>query len=628
MLSSIGNTLLLINILLGLSIIFLSFQNLNNEKKLIYSSIYKICVLQSTLIIFCFFILIIAFVISDFSLITVYQNSHSLKPIFYKISGTWGNHEGSLLLWVIILTIFSFLFLFFNNNHPKNYRIYTLIIQNILILGFLFFLLFNSNPFSIVSPDPKEGLGLNPILQDPALAIHPPLLYIGFVGSSIYFSAAIASLLTDYSNKLFAQSIKNWVLLSWSFQTVGILAGSIWAYYELGWGGFWFWDPVENASLLPWFAMTALMHSLIVLEKRNLLYFWVVILCLLTFILSVTGTFLVRSGILNSVHTFANDPSRGAYILVFLSLMILGSVLLLFKKFKSGSFNLNVNSKETFILVNNWFMIFYLITVLLGTVYPIFTEVLFNSKISIGPPFYNAVIIPIVVLFLFFMSIGPQSRWIKNKFDNLKILLTILATSIFINFVISYFFKSYSVLSNFIIVSSLFLIISSLKDVVRLVKNNNFNFSRIISHTAFGFLVLFIGLNYNFSLEKDFNIKVGETQKIDNYSIKFKNLQLKDFKNYKSIIGEFKINNSKNNSEQFLKPEIRIYENPSTLTYEASIRTGLLKDYYITMSNIDRSDYYNIKFQKKPFMLWIWISVIFISLGGFLRLFKNDIKNY
>ena len=628
MLSSIGNTLLLINILLGLSIIFLSFQNLNNEKKLIYSSIYKICVLQSTLIIFCFFILIIAFVISDFSLITVYQNSHSLKPIFYKISGTWGNHEGSLLLWVIILTIFSFLFLFFNNNHPKNYRIYTLIIQNILILGFLFFLLFNSNPFSIVSPVPKEGLGLNPILQDPALAIHPPLLYIGFVGSSIYFSAAIASLLTDYSNKLFAQSIKNWVLLSWSFQTVGILAGSIWAYYELGWGGFWFWDPVENASLLPWFAMTALMHSLIVLEKRNLLYFWVVILCLLTFILSVTGTFLVRSGILNSVHTFANDPSRGAYILVFLSLMILGSVLLLFKKFKSSSFNLNVNSKETFILVNNWFMIFYLITVLLGTVYPIFTEVLFNSKISIGPPFYNAVIIPIVVLFLFFMSIGPQSRWIKNKFDNLKILLTILATSIFINFVISYFFKSYSVLSNFIIVSSLFLIISSLKDVVRLVKNNNFNFSRIISHTAFGFLVLFIGLNYNFSLEKDFNIKVGETQKIDNYSIKFKNLQLKDFKNYKSIIGEFKINNSKNNSEQFLKPEIRIYENPSTLTYEASIRTGLLKDYYITMSNIDRSDYYNIKFQKKPFMLWIWISVIFISLGGFLRLFKNDIKNY
>ena len=230
------------------------------------------CLIQSTSIIICFFTLIAGFIISDFSLINVYQNSHSLKPIFYKISGTWGNHEGSLLLWVIILTIFSFFFLFYNKDHPKKYRIYTLITQNFLIIGFLFFLLFNSNPFSVISPVPKEGLGLNPILQDPALAIHPPLLYIGFVGSSIYFSAAIASLLTNYSGKLFATSIKNWVLLSWSFQTVGILVGSIWAYYELGWGGFWFWDPVENASLLPWFAMTALMHSLIVLEKRNLLY--------------------------------------------------------------------------------------------------------------------------------------------------------------------------------------------------------------------------------------------------------------------------------------------------------------------------------------------------------------------
>ena len=628
MLSNIGNTLLFTNIILSLSIIFFSFQDLKNGQNLISKNIYKMCTFQCTLIIICFFTLITAFIISDFSLITVYQNSHSLKPIFYKISGTWGNHEGSLLLWVIILTIFSFLFLLYNKNHPKNYRIYTLIIQNILIIGFLFFLLFNSNPFSILSPKPNEGLGLNPILQDPALAIHPPLLYIGFVGSSIYFSAAMASLLTNYSNKLFAQSIKNWVLISWSFQTIGILAGSIWAYYELGWGGFWFWDPVENASLLPWFAMTALMHSLIVLEKRNLLYFWVIILCLLTFILSVTGTFLVRSGILNSVHTFANDPSRGAYILIFLSLMILVSVLLLFKKFKSNNYNLNANSKETFILINNWFMIFYLITVLLGTVYPIFTEVLSNNKVSVGPPFYNSVIIPIVVLFLFFMSIGPLASWIKNKFDNLKVLLAILLGSIFINFFISFYFKSYSVLSNFIIVSSLFLIMSSLKDGVISIKKINFNFSRVISHSAFGFLVFFIGLNHNFSLEKDFNIKLGEIQKVENYSIEFKKLQLKNFENYKAIIGEFKINNFKNNKEQFLKPEIRIYENPSTLTYEASIRTGLLKDYYITMSNIDRSDYYNIKFQKKPFMIWIWISVIFISLGGFIRVFKNANKNY
>ena len=628
MLSKTGNLLLFFNIFLSISIIYFSFQNLRDGKKLINRNIFKICLSQSTLIIACFFTLVFAFIVSDFSLITVYQNSHSLKPIFYKISGTWGNHEGSLLLWVIILTIFSFLFLIYNKNHPKSYRLYTLIIQNILILGFLFFILLNSNPFSSILPIPKEGLGLNPILQDPALAIHPPLLYIGFVGSSIYFSAAIASLLTDYSNKQFAQSIKNWVLLSWSFQTIGILAGSIWAYYELGWGGFWFWDPVENASLLPWFAMTALLHSLIVLEKRNLLYFWVIILCLLTFILSVTGTFLVRSGILNSVHTFANDPTRGVYILVFLSLMIFGSVLLLFKKFKSNSYNFNSNSRETFILINNWFMIFYLITVLLGTIYPIFTEVLYDHKISVGPPFYNFVIIPIVVIFLFLMSLGPQATWINNKFKNLKLITLILIGSILINFIIISLFKSYSVLSNLIIISSIFLIISSLKDSINLMKVKKINFTRLISHTSFGFMVLFIGLNYNFSLEKDFNLKLGETEEFENYSIKFEDLQLEESKNYKSVVGKFKINDSINNSELILKPEIRIYENPSTLTYEASIRSGLLKDYYMTMSNIDRSDFYNIKFQKKPFMIWIWISVIFISLGGFLRLFKNANKNY
>ncbi len=628
MLSNIGNFLLFLNVFLGFVIIYFSFQNLKSKSTLISKSIYKTCLFQTTLIIICFFTLVAAFVVSDFSLITVYQNSHSLKPLFYKISGTWGNHEGSLLLWVIILTIFSFLFLIYNKDHPKNFRIYTLIIQNFLILAFIFFILFNSNPFSIILPIPTEGLGLNPILQDPALAIHPPLLYIGFVGSSIYFSAAMASLITDYSDKLFATSIKKWVLISWSFQTLGILTGSIWAYYELGWGGFWFWDPVENASLLPWFAMTALIHSLIVLEKRNLLYFWVIILCLLTFILSVTGTFLVRSGILNSVHTFANDPSRGTYILIFLSLMIFASILLLFKKFKSQSYGLNSNSKETFILVNNWFMIFYLITVLLGTAYPIFTETLTNHKVSVGPPFYNTVLIPIVIFFLFFMSVGPQTKWIKNKFNNLNYLFKILLGSIFINFIIVFIFRGYSLISNFIVISSIFLIISSFIDFYKLIKNHKIDLPRIISHTGFGFLILFIGLNYNFSLEKDFNLKLGETKKFENYSVNFQDLKLEDFKNYKAVVGKFIIKNSKNSSEQLLNPEIRIYENPNTLTYEASIRSGLLKDYYITMSNIDRSDYYNIKFQKKPFMIWIWISVIFVSLGGFLRFFKNAKTNY
>ncbi len=628
MLSNLGNLILFISVFISLSIIYTSFVDLKDKKAVLRKKIYQLCSIQCTLIILVFFILVAAFIISDFSLITVYQNSHTLKPLLYKISGTWGNHEGSLLLWLIILSIFSFLFLIFNSSHPKNYRLYTLITQNFLILGFLFFLIFNSNPFSLLYPTPREGLGLNPILQDPALAIHPPLLYIGFVGSSIYFSAAISSMLTNYSGKPFAQSIKNWVLISWSFQTVGILAGSIWAYYELGWGGFWFWDPVENASLLPWFAMTALFHSLLVLEKRELFYYWVIILCIITFILSVTGTFLVRSGILNSVHTFANDPSRGLYILLFLSFLIFFSIFILFRKFQISNYKINSNSKETFVLVNNWFMIFYLISVLIGTVYPIFTEVLTNHKVSVGPPFYNTVIIPLVVLFLVFMSIGPNIRWIKDNNINLNLLLKILFASILINYLITYFFKSYSLLSNFIIISSVFLIISTFLDLYKSLNKRSFNLSRLTSHLAFGFMVFFIGLNHNFSFEKDFNLKLGEKKKLKDYTIEFEDINLEEFKNYKSVIGKFNINNNSKDLNLVLSPEIRIYENPSTLTYEASIRSGLIKDYYITMSNIDRSDFYNIKFQKKPFMIWIWISVIFISLGGLMRLFKNEKKNY
>ena len=620
MLSNIGNFLLFLNVFLSFLVIFYSFQNLKTSQNKIFKNIYQINLFQCTSILVCFLTLISAFLTSDFSLLSVYQNSHSLKPTFYKISGTWGNHEGSLLLWVIILTIFSFLFLILNKKHPKSYRLYTLIIQNFLILGFLFFILFNSNPFSIITPVPNEGLGLNPILQDPALAIHPPLLYIGFVGSSIYFSSAIASMITNYSDKMFATSIKSWVLVSWAFQTLGILVGSIWAYYELGWGGFWFWDPVENASLLPWFAMTALFHSLLVLEKRNALYFWVIILCLLTFILSVTGTFLVRSGILNSVHTFANDPSRGIYILIFLSMMIIGSIYFLFTKYKPNNYRINSNSKETFVLINNWFMMFYLITVLLGTLYPIFTDVISKNKISVGPPFYNTVIIPIVVIFLFLMAIGPQTKWIKNKFENIKELLVITAGAVLINFTIIFFFKSYSFISNLIIISSIFLIISSLFDFF---KKQKINLARIISHLSFGFLILFIGLNHNFSVEKDFNLKLGETKQMENYEFFLQDLELNQHKNFKAVVGKLKVSNLLTNERRILKPEIRIYDNPQTLTYETSIQTNFFRDYYLTMSNIDRSDYYNIKFQKKPLMIWIWISAFMISIGGFLSTFRN-----
>ena len=330
MLSKLGILFIIGTLFTSLSIIFLTFKELKVIDNLIPSKIYKFSLFQLFFSISSFFVLLLAYILSDFSLVNVYENSHSNKPLFYKISGTWGNHEGSLLLWINILVLFSSLFLFLTKNSDKSFKILTLLFQNLLIITFLIFLLTNSNPFSELFPVPLEGLGLNPILQDPALAIHPPLLYIGFVGSSIYFSAALAALISKIDSQSFAISIKSWVLVSWFFQTVGILVGSIWAYYELGWGGYWFWDPVENSSLMPWFVMTALLHSILVLERRIGLYSWVIVLSILTFTMSVTGTFLVRSGILNSVHTFASDPSRGLFILSFLVLMVFSSIFIFF----------------------------------------------------------------------------------------------------------------------------------------------------------------------------------------------------------------------------------------------------------------------------------------------------------
>ena len=436
----------------------------------------------------------------------------------------------------------------------------------------------------------------------------------------------MASLLSGYDGKLFARSIKTWVKISWCFQTLGIIVGSIWAYYELGWGGFWFWDPVENASLLPWFAITALMHSLLVLEKRNTLYFWVIILCLSTFILSVTGTFLVRSGILNSVHTFASDPSRGIYILFFLSIMILSSLTIFFLKYKKENYNFTLKSRETFILVNNWFMVFFLVTVLIGMLYPIFLDVLTNVKISVGPPFFNIVIIPLVVPFMVLMAIGPKFGWVKSKDKIFYKVLFLILGAIVINLFIIYFFGNYSLLSNLIFIAAIFLILHSFLDIKKFIKNKrNTELARIIYHLGFGLLVFFIGINHQFSLEEDFNLKVGETKKTYNYKINFNNIKIKENKNYKAVIGNFKLTNLNNNLVQYLNPEIRIYSNPETLTYEAAIKTKITSDLYLTMSNVSRSDYYNIKFQNKPFMVWIWISALMIALGGFIQLsFKKN----
>ena len=622
MLSNLGNIFIIVALLISFLLVFFSFKEFKTNNNSIPGKIYKISLLQLFFTASSFIILLLAYVLSDFSLVNVYENSHTNKPLFYKISGTWGNHEGSLLLWINILVLFSSLFLFVNKNKDKDFKILTLLFQNILVIIFLIFLLSNSNPFSKLFPIPLEGLGLNPILQDPALAIHPPLLYVGFVGSSIYFSAALAALISKIDSQSLAISIKPWVLVSWFFQTVGILVGSIWAYYELGWGGYWFWDPVENSSLMPWFVMTALLHSILVLERRIGLYSWVIVLSILTFTMSVTGTFLVRSGILNSVHTFASDPSRGLFILSFLIIMVFFSTYIFFKFAPNESKKYTIFSKETFIIANNWFMIFFLGVVLIGTLYPVFLDTITGSKISVGPPYYNLVLAPFLIPLLFLMTSGPNYKWISHETKSFFDLVLVLSVILFlITFLL---IKESSLLLNLILFFSIYLIIQTLFDFYESFKKKNINISRIISHLGFGLLIFFIYINHIFSQENNFNLKLGEIKKTDQYIIKFENLEEKSIQNYKSIVGYFNISDKKTSITKELKPEIRVYDKPITITYEASIESNLFSDTYLTMSNISETDVFNIKFQVKPFMNFIWFSVLLLSLGGLLNFLSRN----
>ena len=621
MLSKLGIIFISTALLISLVLVYFSLIESKNSNNLIPKKIYKLSLFQLFFSVLSFIILLLGYVFSDFSIINVYENSHTTKPLFYKISGTWGNHEGSLLLWINILVLFSFLFLFLNKNRNKNFKIFTLLFQNLLIAVFFIFLLATSNPFSTIYPIPNEGMGLNPILQDPALAIHPPLLYIGFVGSSIYFSAALSALISKIDAKSLAISIKPWVLISWFFQTVGILVGSIWAYYELGWGGYWFWDPVENSSLMPWFVMTALLHSVLVLERKIGLYSWVIVLSILTFTMSVTGTFLVRSGILNSVHTFAHDPSRGLFILTFLILMVFSSIFVFFKHAPIENKKYKILSKEFFILINNWFMIFFLGVVLIGTLYPIFLDTLTGTKISVGPPYYNFVLAPFLIPLLFLMTSGPKHKWISSETKNFFNLVLFL--SIFLFLITFFVIKENSLLFNLILFFSIYLIIQTLFDLYDSFRSKSINFSRILSHLGFGLLIFSISINHIFSQESNFNLRLGESRETENYVIKFEELEQYSSNNYKSIIGNFKILNKKNLFNESLKPEIRIYNQPVTVTYEASINSRFFSDTYLTMSNISESDVFNIKFQKKPFMNFIWLSILLVSFGGIINFFNS-----
>jgi cytochrome c-type biogenesis protein CcmF len=622
--NQIGYYSLILGLLLSVLLCSVSIKDFNGNTKHINQNIISLSFLQLVFVIVSFLSLIISFINSDFSNETVFNNSHTTKPLFYKISGTWGNHEGSLLLWLLVLTLFIFLFLIKSRAQPKKYRILTLLFQQIIIIGFFLFVLMTSNPFNYLFPIPSEGLGLNPILQDPALAIHPPILYLGYVGTSIIFSSSLAAITQDYVSKEWGQHIKKWVLVSWIFLTIGIMLGSIWAYYELGWGGFWFWDPVENVSLMPWVTLTALLHCIIVLERRAALTSWVVILSITTFTLSMCGTFLVRSGILNSVHTFANDPARGIFILIFLFVLIVLSLGIFFLFHKENNKKPNSFfwlSRETSILINNWFMMYFLSVVLIGTVYPIFLDVISSEKISVGPPFYQKLIVPFLIPFLFFMSLGPRLKWVKSKIEGKNSLIIIFIISIMLAFFIIKNLTTDLLFYTVLISAAFFLFFTTLKELF--VKKFN-NASQTVAHFGFSLLVLSILFNSILSSEIITNIKVGEKYSYSKGEIFFKKTEERKESNFNSIIAYFEIKD-KNGKTIELKPEIRIYNQPAIITSEADIKTTLLEDKFLVMNLVKGNEYFNIRYQVKPFMVWIWISVLLLSLGGLMSLFKRKI---
>ncbi|MDC1273120.1 heme lyase CcmF/NrfE family subunit [Pelagibacteraceae bacterium] len=622
--NQIGYYSLILGLLLSVLLCGVSIKDFNKTNKQINQNILSLSFLQLVFVIVSFLSLIISFINSDFSNETVFNNSHTTKPLFYKISGTWGNHEGSLLLWLLVLTLFIFVFLIKSREQPKKYRILTLLFQQIIIIGFFLFVLMTSNPFNYLFPIPNEGLGLNPILQDPALAIHPPILYLGYVGTSIIFSSSLAAVTQNYVSRQWGQHIKKWVLVSWIFLTIGIMLGSIWAYYELGWGGFWFWDPVENVSLMPWLTLTALLHCIVVLERRAALTSWVVILSITTFTLSMCGTFLVRSGILNSVHTFANDPARGIFILIFLFALIvlsLGIFFIFHKENSKSSNNFFWLSRETSILINNWFMMYFLAVILIGTVYPIFLDVISSEKISVGPPFYQKLIVPFLIPFLLFMSLGPRLKWIKSKIENKNSFIITFIISIMLTFFIIKNLTADLLFYTVLISAAFFLFFTTLKELF--IKKFN-NISQTVSHFGFSLLILSILFNSILSSEIITNIKIGERYDYNKGEIFFKKIEERKESNFNSIIASFEIKD-KNGKTIELKPEIRIYNQPIIITSEADIKTTLLEDKFLVMNLVKGNEYFNIRYQVKPFMVWIWISVLLLSLGGLMSLFKRKI---
>ncbi len=576
-----------------------------------------------------FVCLTIAFVQNDFSVLYVAQNSNSRLPLPYRIAAVWGGHEGSLLLWVVMLGLWSLAVAAFSRALPDAMVARVLAVLGLVTAGFLLFILLTSNPFTRILPGAEEGRDLNPLLQDPGLIIHPPMLYMGYVGFSVAFAFAVAALISGQLDTAWARWSRPWTTAAWIFLTLGIALGSGWAYYELGWGGWWFWDPVENASFMPWLVGTALVHSLAVTEKRGSFKNWTVLLAISAFSLSLLGTFLVRSGVLTSVHAFATDPKRGIFILAFL-VIVIGSSLALFawrapKVGLGGRFGLV--SRESLLLTNNVLLVVACGTVLLGTLYPLLIDALGLGKLSVGPPYFDAVFAPLMFPILFLIGVAPFARWKQASVPELaRLLRWAFLSAAVVGVAAPFALGEWKPLVALSLLLAAWIVVTSVLNIVQRVRATTGSqpasfLGMHLAHLGVAVFVVGVAIVNGYQQEKDVKMEVGDTVTLAGYTFKFNGIRQEKGPNYTALVGDLDlIRNGR--SERKLLPEKRAYPTSGMPMTEAAIDIGIFRDVYVSLGEpIDKArpeGAWVVRVYFKPFVDWIWAGCVLMSLGGLL----------
>ncbi len=577
-----------------------------------------------------------AYVTSDFSVANVVQNSHSAKPMLYKISGVWGNHEGSMLLWVLILALCGAAVAVFGTNLPRELRARVLAVQGMVATGFVLFILVTSNPFARVFPAPLDGQGLNPVLQDPGLAFHPPFLYLGYVGSSVAFAFAVAALIEGRVDAAWARWVRPWALVSWCALTVGIALGSWWAYYTLGWGGWWFWDPVENASLLPWLSGTALIHSAIVVERRDTLKSWTILLAILSFSLALMGTFLVRSGVLSSVHAFAVDPARGSFILGLLVLAIGGALTLYAVRapaLQGGGLFAPI-SREGALVLNNLLLATATVTVLLGTLYPLFMDAIGGAKISVGPPFFNRTFTPLMVPVLVAMAVGPLLGWkradLSAALQRLWVGFAFAAAIVLIGLYIGGFTPVLAILGLGLAAWTAAGVVGEWAERVRLFRlplRDSWRRARGLPRASYGMSVAHFGVAVlvagvaasAFEQERIETLRPGEHIAIAGYDLALREVRRVPGPNFVADEAVIEVRRNGVVIDEML-PQRRLFTVQRQSTALTAIRTSLVADLYLALGEGDDQTGWTVRAYHKPIVSWIWLGAVIMALGGVVSL--------